>query len=225
DASVAVSLFEHKTIHDGDNLGRFRAELGSLGVTQDMLKHRAGIDQETADWLSRAKDNMRPKRVKVKPNVAVIGMNRVISDSEDEYDDDDDDLDEEQDQDIVEQTPLQQHDNETHEFIRERTRTALQGLPNVDDYIVCQQDDEYIQERLRLCDQRDQTDKADYTPDFNEVELERNNNGCLERLIYARRPGNLNLWVPILTCPAARQFIESVHAELAHAGYKRTLDY
>ncbi|PIA12518.1 hypothetical protein COEREDRAFT_12671 [Coemansia reversa NRRL 1564] len=99
DASNVIGLYSHKTNNDGDELSRFRAELTSLGVTREMLVHRPGEQQLTADWLSRARENIRPRKLSKVPvsvsvgsdsagsdsNIAVVGATESESDSDDSF--------------------------------------------------------------------------------------------------------------------------------------------
>ncbi|KAJ2608213.1 hypothetical protein H4S08_004535 [Coemansia sp. RSA 1365] len=71
DASTVGSLFAHKKQHNGDDLSCFHAELSALGVTKDLLVHRPEVQQQTANWLSHAKENLRPRKGK---KVAVVDM-------------------------------------------------------------------------------------------------------------------------------------------------------
>ncbi|KAJ1725959.1 hypothetical protein LPJ61_005520, partial [Coemansia biformis] len=49
--AVVVSLHTHKTTNDGDALAHFKLGLSELGVKKNMIFHRPGVDQQTADWL------------------------------------------------------------------------------------------------------------------------------------------------------------------------------
>ncbi|KAJ1717980.1 hypothetical protein LPJ61_006983, partial [Coemansia biformis] len=64
DCAVVVSLHTHKTTNDGDALAHFKLGLAELGVKKHMIVHRPGVDQQTADWLSRAKERRRPSKAR-----------------------------------------------------------------------------------------------------------------------------------------------------------------
>ncbi|KAJ2803441.1 hypothetical protein H4R21_002040, partial [Coemansia helicoidea] len=64
DCAVVVSLHTHRTANDGDALAHFKLGLAELGVKKQMIAHRPGVDQETADWLSRAKERRRPSKAR-----------------------------------------------------------------------------------------------------------------------------------------------------------------
>ncbi|KAJ1734158.1 hypothetical protein LPJ61_001216 [Coemansia biformis] len=62
DCAVVVSLHTHKTTNDGDALAHFKLGLAELGMKKHMIMHCPGIDQQMADWLSRAKECRHPSK-------------------------------------------------------------------------------------------------------------------------------------------------------------------
>ncbi|PIA16166.1 DNA/RNA polymerase [Coemansia reversa NRRL 1564] len=99
DCGTVVSLFSHKTTSDADPLAQFKLGLTELGVKKYMIVHRRGVNQQIADWLSRAKERVRPDKLPVTNSldmadttisahdmVYTIGM--LTMDNEDDCEDD-----------------------------------------------------------------------------------------------------------------------------------------
>ncbi|KAJ1719323.1 hypothetical protein LPJ61_006330, partial [Coemansia biformis] len=61
--TVIVSLHTYKTTNDGDALAHFKLGLAELSMKKHMIVHCPGIDQQTADWLSQAKEHWHPSKV------------------------------------------------------------------------------------------------------------------------------------------------------------------
>ncbi|KAJ2495505.1 hypothetical protein GGH96_006364, partial [Coemansia sp. RSA 1972] len=60
DCRTVESLFVHKTNNDADQLAPFKIALTLMGVNKYMLARHLGSKQITADWLSRANEQLRP---------------------------------------------------------------------------------------------------------------------------------------------------------------------
>ncbi|KAJ1727569.1 hypothetical protein LPJ61_004502 [Coemansia biformis] len=63
DCAIVVSLHMHKTTNDSDMLAHFKLGLAELGMKKHMIMHHPGVDQQTADWLSRAKEHWHLSKV------------------------------------------------------------------------------------------------------------------------------------------------------------------
>ncbi|KAJ2683433.1 hypothetical protein H4R19_006999, partial [Coemansia spiralis] len=245
DASSVIGQFNHKTRHDYDDLSRFRAELTALGVRPDQLSHRTGESQLTADWASRAKEQLRPRKTPAARTKAVVpppvvgalttagGDNMSALDSDDEESiamSSDDGDDERFDEPVAPVPPpplraLQQRPAESRAFIQYRDRQALRGLPDIREFVDAQDDDDTIQAWGALCIRRDDTPEDEPTPEMDDVELMAVHDGILMRAVPSRWPGVQSKWVPVLPLDAMKQFIRAAHMALAHPGYRRTLEY
>ncbi|KAJ2609419.1 hypothetical protein H4S08_004059 [Coemansia sp. RSA 1365] len=53
----------HYMSDNADPLAQFKLGLTELGVKKYMIVHRKGVDQQTADWLSCAKERLRPNKL------------------------------------------------------------------------------------------------------------------------------------------------------------------
>ncbi|KAJ1721455.1 hypothetical protein LPJ61_006040, partial [Coemansia biformis] len=86
DCAVIVSLHTHKTTNNGDALAHFKLGLSKLGMKKNMIFHCPGIDQQTADWLSWAKEcrhlskacSVAPEMGGLEEAKEMIGSNGIV---------------------------------------------------------------------------------------------------------------------------------------------------
>ena len=220
---MVVSLFPPRRAHDGDDLGYFRARLSGLGVKSNMIRHRPGVEQHTADWLSRVKENIRsPRQRRAAATVGTFLPVCIEEEAEGEtgrvdcqdYDSNDNDDSENE---------LAAPEDVAANLGRYVT-AALQDLPSVHSYTDCQQQDSQLQRWKKMCEGREreiEENSKGEKPEHNEVGRMRVRGGELQYFTGGGENGALGVWVPVLTRGAARKLCKATHSALTHAGWNR----
>ncbi|KAJ2495598.1 hypothetical protein GGH96_006334, partial [Coemansia sp. RSA 1972] len=233
DCGTVVSLFAHKTNNDADQLAQFKIALTSMGVKKHMLVHQPSIKQETADWLSRAKERLRPRKVpRGEADIAigskdVIYTIRYLSASEDESGDESDSEEEassesESDNEQLWPARLQGPPSPAAQLA---VLESNLNLPRPSEYTECQQTDNEIQAWIALCMQHTEH-VGELTPDYDVIEKKRLHDGILYELVNGSSlQDTVGTWVPVLSRGAASRYLKAVHEGLGHTGQTRLLNF
>ncbi|PIA14823.1 DNA/RNA polymerase [Coemansia reversa NRRL 1564] len=219
DCGIVVSLFSHKATSDADPLAQFKLGLTKLGVKKHMIVHRRGVDQQTADWLSRAKEQVRPDKLPVTNSLdmadTTIGAHDMVytirmltMDNEDDYSTDDKITPPP----IAPTPPVEDAMDPTADdggpappSNAQQYSALIRALdvPRPSDFTDCQASDDEIQHWIHKC--REHKDIiGELTPDFNEVATKRLRGDVLYHLMNGHGLGEaVGDWVPVLTRRAA----------------------
>ncbi|KAI8320853.1 hypothetical protein GQ54DRAFT_325603 [Martensiomyces pterosporus] len=170
DASTVVSLFAHKVENDADPLTHFRLALNEHGVKKHMSVHQPGVSQETADWLSRAKERLRQR--KPTPNaptqntVLTVGALSLDADNDSESDE----YENEDDGSLYKERPEADAEDASRrlETARGELGGALDNLPRAGEHLDDANKDRLVKRWKTLCCQRDE--EGTDTPDLKEVD-------------------------------------------------------